>query len=72
TLQRLKQVETLALVLKKGKVSDATLAEYINHQHSLTQAGINISTLTLIIKAAKIATEHDGGKQLLHEFVFCK
>jgi len=62
---RLKQVEALATALKKGKVSNAELEDYIQRQQVLSKAGIGVDTFTAILEQVKLLTYHDHGKELL-------
>jgi len=64
-MERLKQVEDLALTLKEGDVSNEDLQNYIQRQQVLNKSGIGIDTLTLILEKAKVLTSQDDGKELL-------
>jgi len=64
-MSRLKQVEDLALALKKGGVSNQVLQDYIQRQKLLNEAGIGIETFVSILEKVKVITSDDHGKALL-------
>jgi len=64
-MNRLKQVEGLALALKEGGISDKELQDYVQRQQVLNKAGIGIDTFVLILEKAKVLTSQDHGEELL-------
>jgi hypothetical protein len=63
--QRLQSIEALALAMKKAKIHDYEIKEYIKRQELLNQAGISINVLTDILNKSKVAIEGDNGKMLI-------
>ncbi len=68
---RLKLIETVALALKKAKIPDQELQNFIQQQQSINIAGINIGLFTTILEKANVATHTDGGKSLLADLSEC-
>ena len=64
-MNRLKLVETLAMILKEAGVSDKEIQNFIKRQQLLSKAGIGLDTFMAILEKAKVATSHDGGEELL-------
>ncbi len=64
-MNRLKQVEDLALALKEGGISDKELKDYVQRQQVLNKAGIGIDAFVLILEKAKVDTSQDHGEELL-------
>lgn len=64
-MERLKQVENLATTIKKAKVSNEELGDYIERQQLLSKAGISLGTFAAILEQTKVVTLHDEGKGLL-------
>jgi predicted transcriptional regulator len=62
---RLKLVEALAMALKAAGIPDKEIQHFIQCQQLLNKAGLALDTLTAILEKAKVATFHDGGKELL-------
>ena len=69
--KRLILVETLALTLKKAKISNPGLQDYIERQELLNKAEISIDVFADILKKSKVATLGDKGKQLLDLMTEC-
>ena len=64
-MNRLKLVETLAMTLKEAGISDKEIQHFVQHQQLLSKAGIGLDTFMALLEKAKVATSHDGGKELL-------
>ena len=63
-MDRLKQVEDLAVALNKAKVSKEELGKYIHLQKLLGEAGVGLDTLAAILEESKLQIWYDQGKQL--------
>jgi predicted nuclease with TOPRIM domain len=64
-MNRLKLVETLAITLKEAGISDKEIQHFIQHQQLLSKDGIGLEIFLEILQQTKVATSHDGGKELL-------
>ncbi|MBA7644292.1 hypothetical protein ES703_52034 [subsurface metagenome] len=70
-MNRLKQVEDLALALNKGGISNKELQDYIQRQQLFNKAGISIDIFVSILEKADVVTSKDHGEglfQMLAEY----
>ncbi len=63
--QRIQQVEILSLALKKAKVTDQQLTDYIKRQELLNKANVEIDTFVAILNECKVSTADDGHQLLV-------
>lgn len=64
-MNRLKLVETLAITLKEANIPDKEIQHFIQYQQLLSKDGIGLEIFMEILQQVKLATFHDGGKELL-------
>ena len=67
-LDRLKEVEILAIALKKTNVTDKELDLYIQRQIQLNKTNISIDMFIQLLDVVKVPIATDGGKNLLKKF----